>query len=717
MTTATPTRPRGDRKSPATPQFPKGIALVGSQMRSTHLERDVQGALHAPYVGARAVDVLDRVTSALGDLQRTRSWSFTGPYGSGKSTLANLIDALLGHDAERRAEAESVLGETSTSLVQRLSSHRDELAPNGFLGAVATARREPLVATLSRALTTAVKRRWKSRPPKAVATVLAACADPATATPKDILDSVAALCAQQPILLVIDEFGKTLEHLVRNSEFASARDDLFLLQELAERSAGQQGFPLFMMTLQHMSFMDYAARSTDLQTREWAKIQGRFEDVTFAPNLSDAVQLMRRQLEHSGVSSSGLKLVEAQAQAAEVAWNEHGLNVVVDLKAQDFTDLYPLHPLTAIAAPFLAAQIGQHDRSLSGFLNNDEPNTVRRSLELHSSEKPRRASTIQLPQLYDFFLESGRTSLLASSNASRWIEIESRVSEANGLSTSDQTVLRTVGMLNLIDSDGALRASAAMVYFALHEPSDAADAKAFAALEGQLQDLVTRGFLVHRHFNGEYRVWRGTDVDIDGRVKEITDHLDRHSVVHKLGEHLPNAVAAGRHSQVTGMLRLFSTSVTGPETGHIKGPDALTDHANGLIVFHLGTLADRPVVDSSVPVVLGVTEDPAEVLRAATYFVALQELLLDKSLDSVAQREVKERATEAKGELLELLNAAFYPRPRRSPGGCGARGSRPGTAMAKLSRAVASARWPRSPVIGCSRHPRAFATRCSAGMN
>ncbi|MFJ2415126.1 ATP-binding protein [Streptomyces brevispora] len=666
MTTETPTRPSAARKASGGPQFPAGVELIGSRMRSTNVERDVLDELHSPYIGARAVDVFDRVANALGDLRRPRSWSFTGPYGSGKSTLANLIDAILGHDQSRRDEAEAVLTEVSPGLALRLAASRDQLAPTGFLGAVAMAHREPLVTTLSRALHTAARRRWPNRTPKAVSTALARCADPATAEPEDVVAAVTALCAQQPLLLIIDEFGKTLEHLAGHSEFSSAKADLFLLQDLAEKSAGDRGLPLFMMTLQHLSFMDYAAQSSELQTREWAKIQGRFEDITFAPHLGDSVQLMRRRLDQSAVTEPGRKLIQTHAEAAAEAWRDRGLNDVVELKAQDFADLYPLHPLTAVAAPFLAAQIGQHDRSLSGFLNNDEPHTVRRSLASFSAAKPRRATTIQLPQLYDFFLDSGRTSLLASSNASRWIEIESRVTEANGLSDAEQNLLRTIGMLNLIDSDGALRATAAMIYFALHEPADASNPEAFAALEEQLNGLVDRGFLVYRVFNGEYRVWRGSNFDIDTRLKEALGHLDEAAVLQRLGDYLPLAVAAGRHSQVTGMLRALFVKITGAQTKSVDGPDELNDQADGLLVFHLGTIEDRPLVDSALPVVLGVTEEPDLVLRAAFHLVALEELQRDKSLDPVAQREISERTSAAKRELLELLSAAFFPLTQRA---------------------------------------------------
>src|SRR5690606_16050833 len=295
-------------------------------MRSTNLERDVDDALHDPYVGARAVDVLERIASALADQRRTRAWSFTGPYGSGKSTLSNIIDALLGRDAKRRGEAERILEEASPGLAQRLVAARDAIAPAGFLGGLPTARRESVVATLPRALHTAAERRWSTRVPNSIAAALEACADPDGAGAKEILGAVTALTAdgRQPLLLVIDEFGKTLEHLAGHNEFADAQHDLFLLQELAEKAAGPNGLPVYLMTLQHLSFMDYASRSSELKTREWAKIQGRFEDITFVPHHGDSLHLLRRRLDRSAVNSAGQALINACAEASAEIWIQHG---------------------------------------------------------------------------------------------------------------------------------------------------------------------------------------------------------------------------------------------------------------------------------------------------------------------------------------------------------------------------------------------------------
>src|SRR5690606_8695077 len=202
---------------------------------------------------------------------------------------------------------------------------------------------------------------------------------------------------------------------------------------------------------------------------------------------------------------------------------------------------------------------------------------------------------------------------------------------------------------------------APMIHFALHDPTDIVDSDAFTSLEERLADLVRRGFVVHREFSGEYRVWQGTDVDIDGRLKETISHLNDAAVINRLGSLVPQAFVASRHSQVTGMMRVFYTAVSGPETKTVAAPDELREPADGLVVFHFGTDADRPNVHSPLPVLVGTTPDPDVVLATATYLVALKELSVQQDIDHVARREVMERLVQAEAELLELLQDAFYP--------------------------------------------------------
>ena len=646
-------------EAPAGRQAPTGITIVSSQFRSINLERDVQAAHLGPVaIGVRAQDMLDRIAAAMADSSRTRAWSMTGPYGSGKSTLALAATALLGRDTTWRAEADELIAAANPALARHLADARDHAAPNGMITCVATARREPLADTMTRAIQDGIARGFApGRPPKALRDEARLMKH---ASGGEITDLVRRLCESGPVLLVIDEFGKSLEHLASRGEFADAASDLYLLQELAELGAGSRGLPLYLLTLQHLAFADYASRTTDLQSREWAKIQGRFEDVMMTPHLGDAVELIRRALDHRDVPPEDRKLITAHADAAAEAWIARGLESILPADRELFADVYPLHPLTTVTAPLLAAQIGQHERSITGFIGGDEPHTVRRFLAAHATASPAVASTIRLADAYDFFFTAGRTTVLASANAGRWMEIDSRISEAGGLPDEDQAILKTVGLLNLVDSSGALRASMDTILFALCGPAAIDDIPARQQLANRVHALCSRGFLVYREFSDEFRVWQGSDTDINGHIEALISSTDDHAAVAAATDYLPTAVVAGKHSQRTGMLRYFSTRATDAATGPLAGPTG-DDPADGLLIFHFGDEASIPPVRTTRPVIAGVTAESKSVLNAARYLHALHDLRNSLVLDAAASREVAERITQAGAELATRITEAFAP--------------------------------------------------------
>jgi energy-coupling factor transporter ATP-binding protein EcfA2 len=698
---------------------PSGIRIVGSQLRSTNLERDARDSeIPTLHIGLRILDTLERLAGALEAPGRTRAWSLTGPYGSGKSTLASLVTALLGPAGDRYDSALAQVRQENGRLADRIAAGREHVcgtdSDEGMLLAIASARQEPLLLTIRRAVHNAVDRRWPSDTdvPRNVSKALQRFNRPDSGS-GDALAAFAALCAHSPVLLVIDEFGKTLEYLAGRGGAAETNADLYLLQELAEQGAGNGGLPLYLYTLQHLSFSDYASHSGSLQTREWAKIQGRFEDITFTPDVGDTIQLLRQCLDHSQVSKHARKTLAAYDNACQETWGQLGLDGVVNPEDGFFTDLYPLHPVTAIAAPMLAAQVGQHDRSLTGFLAGDEPNSVARFLATHASDEAVHASTVRLDQLYDYFLASGRTTILASANASRWIEIDAQLSEAHGLPSYDLTVLKTVALLNLIDSAGALRASQAMIMFALTDPTDSVSEEDSDRLDRALTALIDRGFLVYREFSDEYRVWRGTDIDLKARIEEIWNRSDdTQASLRVISRYLPSAVVAGRHSQLTGMLRYFTTVASDESTDTVTGPD-LEDAEDGLLLFHLGSPASIPKIRSDKPVVVGTTAKAHLVMEAARHVYALEALLDDTEIvtDSVAKREVLERLSQATAELAARNNEAFSPmfadsqwhlvRPENSDytGGSEEREKLGGRSFASIVSSACEAIFPSAPHI------------------
>ena len=90
------------------------------------------------------------------------------------------------------------------------------------------------------------------------------------------------------LLVVIDELGKFLEYATQQP----AQGDMFVLQTLAEFADRSENTPLLLMTILHQAFERYAERAGKSQQEEWAKVQGRFEDIAFSESTEQVLRLV-----------------------------------------------------------------------------------------------------------------------------------------------------------------------------------------------------------------------------------------------------------------------------------------------------------------------------------------------------------------------------------------------------------------------------------------
>jgi hypothetical protein len=75
----------------------------------------------------------------------------------------------------------------------------------------------------------------------------------------------------------LDELGKILEYAALFPE----RQDIFLMQRLAEMAARSGNTPLFVVGLLHQGFSAYADHLSQTAQREWEKVAGRFDEIVF----------------------------------------------------------------------------------------------------------------------------------------------------------------------------------------------------------------------------------------------------------------------------------------------------------------------------------------------------------------------------------------------------------------------------------------------------
>ena len=236
-------------------------------------------------------------------------------------------------------------------------------------------------------------------------------------SPSSLVEIACFLAQDAPLLLIIDEFGKNLE-AIRDS----GDSDPYLLQRLAEEGQGS-GLPIFVLTLQHLSFEDYLAGVEGSQRREWAKVQGRFEDIAFVESAGQTRALI----------DSAFSVVDHDLAARIDRWSESLATEMRKLGIVDLADqrvvasCYPLHPLTALVLPELCSRYGQHERTLFSFLTDSHSASVSSFLDTTVLPTEGPLPSLGLDAVYDYFVSSGAVSVASARQSSRWTEIATRL--------------------------------------------------------------------------------------------------------------------------------------------------------------------------------------------------------------------------------------------------------------------------------------------------
>jgi hypothetical protein len=637
--------------------------------RSVNLERDLDApdALRGYVPISLVLETSERILNAQSAPDRSRAWTLTGVYGTGKSAFAHFLSALYGPaSSPARALALEILATADApTLAERFSA---AVPATGFVRAVATGRREPLAHTVVRALAAGAERFWAGRmgrPPgvllkiRALRDCLEQQAPFETGDLPELVRDL-ALASRSGVLILLDELGKNFEAAARSD----GAEDLFLLQQLAELPAGAGDPPILTLGLLHQAFSEYADGLAATRRSEWEKVHGRFEDVPFAESPDQMLRLMAEAIE-----ADPPRDVEAAVLTASQQWHEHlrgsGADTyLTEILSEDrLNALFPLHPVAAAILPQLCTRYAQNERSLFTFLGSPEPHSLVRFLaenEVSAEDLP----VLRVADIYDYFVDVAGMGLYARPQFQRWAEVHSVVRDAIGQDPEEVEVLKTVGTLNLVGSNGAIRASRGLVLAALvRRPEDAAEQAHWARV---LDRLVSRGTVLYREQVDELRIWEGSFHDVSALVRQHIE-ADRRTLPEVLASlaPLPPAVAQ-RESYRTGTLRYF-------ERQYLDCQEALSTvyagdaDADGVIVHWIGSLPPDPIpatcADGRPLVVV-----PARILgpleAAARELAALEALDKKKGAlqnDGVARREVRQRLAIARRGLGEALNAAFSP--------------------------------------------------------
>ena len=381
------------------------------------------------------------------------------------------------------------------------------------------------------------------------------------------------------LLLVIDELGKFLEYAAHDPEYG----DLFVLQSLAEFATRSGQTPLLMLTILHQAFEQYAQRLAASQREEWAKVQGRFEDVSFIEPTEQVLRLIGSAIEKT------------------VAVEDPNLSVAVDLELKprqldktEFVSLLesclPLHPTVALIVSPLFRRFAQNERSLFAFrlLNSSEPHGLQDFLSKQIYDG-RGLPTFRLSNLYDYIYNALGSSLYTSSHGKKWAEIESAIERLSDPAPMTVKLIKTIGLLGIVgEASVNLKASKALLRYAFDDDIEGFQNEVSESVESSLAMLEGRSIAIYRRYNDAYALWEGSDIDIEARLREARAHLDPNLRLPTALSTLmqPRPLIARRHLFVTGTLRYFAVRYTDLE-GFDADLQMPSDEADGLMLYAL----------------------------------------------------------------------------------------------------------------------------------
>lgn len=640
--------------------------------RSINLERDFDRleTLEGYVLTERAASTLQRIALAWGQSSNSRAWTLTGNYGTGKSAFAQYLAAL--SRPQNSPAREAALAIACQSFGANSSDFKElekNLPKDGFWLGIATGRREPLSHTIIRALSQGADLFWTTNNRPSIAIELTDWAveidtDQPNKQKIEISDKQALELlrrvldeSQQDLFLVLDELGKNLEFTAQHQE----TKDLYLLQQIAEfkskpKSGQGKTSRVFLLGLLHQSFAGYSDRLATVEQSEWAKIQGRFEDISFTESPNQMTRLIGQAIDRSGADPILCAVHEqssAWQAALKTALGEY------DLSANMISEVYPLHPVTAIVLPLLCTRYAQNDRSLFTFLTGDEPHGFCEFLQ-QTAVTNYALPTFTLDRLYDYFVESV-TGLASRVNLQRWVEVQSLIQDARDRDPDLLRLLKTIGVLNLATTTGALRARPELVALALCDRPDDLDLQ--TTWLKRIDRLQEQGTITYRRQLDELRIWQGSDFDVEGAIHGQIEQ-DRLPLAKSLATVRPlKPIVAQRHLHETGTLRYFEQCY-GDTTTNWKRLGCSSPASDGLVLYWLDETLPRDVptqtADGKPVIVVEVAK--VDLLRTRTREVrALQQVNKSPELtsDGVARHEVRYRLQEAERLLDDTILLAL----------------------------------------------------------
>jgi len=656
--------------------------VKGRFHRSVQIELD--STLDGYIVTESSLRTLWRLSDAMDKRLSTRAWSITGPYGSGKSAFVVFLKSLMGSSSLAGVQkTRELLRSSDKKLYTKLIERNPHFAKGkkGFCPAFVCANREHVEIAVVKALIHGIENFYEgSRSRPRILKELKRCLKKSESGYIPSHDFIIKYCEAAALaikkskgaglLLVIDELGKCLENAALN-----ANGDIFILQKIAELASRSEDTPILFFTVLHQSFERYATRLEQSKRNEWAKIQGRFEDVSFVDSSDQVYKLIASAIE----PRTNLVQSKAIAESSEQVFDEFTKLFLRESRKTlpPFIDTLkqclPLHPLATMALiPLFRSRFAQNERSLFAFLSATEPGSFadflyRTEVRDLSKDLP----LFSLANLYDYFTANVGINLYTAVNGKKWIEIDQGLSRASN--ETERRIVKSIGILGVLGEALSLSIDERTLCCAL-AASTKTDKE--GVLEN-IENLKRKSVIVFRRYSSSYALWGGSDIDVEQKIREAKQNkITCAEITQLLNIQFPlRPKVAKRHLYQTGTLRYFRLCYVDVDhlsfelNKDITESDGQvfqviqTDSGKKYDLKHITEIFQSARPEVRLRTIIGFAENTDRLVNIFSDLLALQwvrkntpELLGD----SIAMREVQARILQLERLIEESTNELFF---------------------------------------------------------
>ena len=303
------------------------------------------------------------------------------------------------------------------------------------------------------------------------------------------------------LFIVIDEFGKILEHAANNNP----EKELYFLQKLSE-FVNVPSRNIILLTTLHQNFGSYAAKLDASQRNEWQKVKGRFQEIVFAEPVEQLLALTAKRLGNKKF------LGQSEQQTFNQLYNI-GLRSKIITRNFDYDlalHLYPLDPISAVCLTLAIQRYGQNERSLFSFLSAKGKDSLDAFI-------PTTTLTYNVAYVHDYIVYhfySAINETNADSMGWRSLRVAIERMEGSNLEMNQINdclkIIKTIGLINMFFNGIVLDNDFLITY--------GENALGLKGVKEYIDILLSHQIIRFAKYKSQYILFDGTNIDLENEL-------------------------------------------------------------------------------------------------------------------------------------------------------------------------------------------------------